>query len=375
MNAVTKKSKMASGAQPADEVKPGTPEPKKKRGRRVALMLALPVMLALGGGYVWLTGGRYETTENANLQQARVSISAAVSGRVTAVMVHDDSVVKAGDPLFQVDREPYRIALEQANAALAAARLNVQQLQAAYARAVAQDDAAASDLSYYQTDYDRQKALSDKGVITASGLDAAERNLLNAREGKAAADQAVQSALAALGGKAEIDIETHPAVLAALGTRDQATYNLARTLVTAPADGIVAQAASFRVGEYVTPGSGLFALVETGETWVDANFKETQLGKMQVGQATTVEFDTYPGRDFKAHVTAIGAGTGAEFSLIPAQNATGNWVKVTQRIPVRIALDKDETLPLLRTGMSASVTVDTQSEPGAAMAGTLPAAE
>ncbi len=375
MNAVAKDSKVMSGAQPADEVKPGAPKPKKKRGRHVALMLALPVMLALGGGYVWFTGGRYETTENANLQQARVSISAAVAGRVTAVMVHDDSVVKAGDPLFQVDREPYRIALEQANAALAAARLNVQQMQAAYAKAVAQDDAAASDLSYYQTDYDRQKALSDKGVITASGLDAAERALLSAREGKAAADQAVQSALAALGGKADIDIETHPAVLAALAARDQAAYNLARTLVTAPADGIVAQAASFRVGEYVTPGSGLFALVETGETWVDANFKETQLGKMQVGQATTVEFDTYPGRDFKGRVTAIGAGTGAEFSLIPAQNATGNWVKVTQRIPVRIALDAGEELPLLRTGMSASVTVDTRSEPGTATAATVPAAE
>lgn len=372
MNAMSKKGAVAQGAQPAAGAAAGTAAPKAKRGGRLALMLALPVVLALGGGYVWLTGGRYETTDNANLQQARVSVSAAVPGRVTGVMVHDDSVVKAGDPLFQVDPEPYRIALEQADAALAAARLNVRQMQAAYAQAVAQADAAKGDLDYYQTDYDRQKALSDKGVITASGLDAAERNLLKARESKAAADQAVKSALAALGGKADFDIDKHPAVLAALAARDQAAYNLDRATVTAPADGIVAQASSFRVGEYVTPGSALFALVETGDSWVDANFKETQLGGMKVGQATTVEFDTYPGREFKAHVTAIGAGTGAEFSLIPAQNATGNWVKVTQRIPVRVKLDPSDALPMLRTGMSASVTVDTESTAGTATAATVP---
>ncbi len=371
MNAMSKNADVAQTPEPARDA----PAPKKKRGGRVALMLALPVLLALGGGYVWLTGGRYETTENANLEQARVSISAGVSGRVTGVMVHDDSVVKAGDPLFQVDPEPYRIALEQADAALAAARLSVQQMRAAYAQALAQADVVRGDVDYYQTEYNRQKALSAKGVVTASGLDVAARDLSKAQENKVAADQAVLSALAALGGKPDTDVDKHPAVMAALAARDQTAYDLERTLVTAPADGIVAQAASFRLGQYVTPGSPLFALVETGETWIDANFKETQLGKMQVGQTSTVEFDTYPGREFPAHVSAIGAATGAEFSLIPAQNATGNWVKVTQRIPVRLKLDAGEALPMLRTGMSASVSVDTLSPDGTAVAATIPAAE
>ncbi len=374
MNAMSKKDAVTQGAQPAAEKTGDTAPPKKRRFGRVALMLALPVALALGGGYVWLTGGRYETTENANLQQPRVSISAGVAGRVTDVMVQNDSVVKVGDPLFQVDPEPYRIALEQANAALAAARLNVQQMQAAYAQTKAEADVVKGDVDYYQTEYTRQKALSDKGVVTASGLDEAARNLHGAQEKKVAADQAVLSALAALGGKAGIEIDKHPAVLSALAARDQAVYNLDRTLVTAPETGMIAQASTFRAGQYVTPGSAVFALVETGDTWVDANFKETQLGKMQVGQSTTVEFDTYPGREFSAHVAAIGAGTGAEFSLIPAQNATGNWVKVTQRIPVRIKLDGDDALPMLRTGMSASVTVDTKTESGTATAATVPAA-
>jgi membrane fusion protein, multidrug efflux system len=366
MNAMTKKDAVAQAAPPSQTA----PAPQKKRSGRIALMLALPVLLALGGGYVWLTGGRYETTENANLQQALVSISAAVSGRVTEVFVQDNMVVKSGDPLFQVDPEPYRIALAESDAALAAARLSVAQMRAAYAQAAAQADVVRGDVDYFQTEYDRQKALSVKGVVTASGLDGAARDLSKAEENKVAADQAVLSALAALGGTPDAEIDAHPAVMAALAARDQKAYDLAHTVVTAPADGIVAQAASFKLGEYVTPGSPLFALVETGESWVDANFKETQLGKMQVGQASTVEFDTYPGRDFTAHVTSIGAATGAEFSLIPPQNATGNWVKVTQRIPVRLTLDPTEALPLLRTGMSAKVSVDTLTAVAAATAAT-----
>lgn len=155
-------------------------------------------------------------------------------------------------------------------------------------------------------------------------------------------------------------------MLAALAAREQAEFDLRRSLVVAPGDGIIAQAEAFRVGGYVSPGAPLFALVETGDTWLDANFKETQIGAMQVGQPATVEFDTYPGREFAAHVSAIGAG--AEFSLIPAQNATGNWVKVTQRIPVRLTLDPAEGLPDLHMGMSATVTVDTATPAGAAAA-------
>lgn len=366
MNAITSKEVVAEGVEPA--VMPGLPTKGKRNLRRFALMLSLPVLLAAGGGYVWLTGGRYESTENASIQQGRVSISAAVEGRVTEVMVRDDMAVKTGDTLFQIDPRPFQIALDQADAALATARLNVREMQAAYAQSLAAADAAANDVTYFRTQYDRQRELLGRGVATQTSLDDAQRNLHNAEEAKISADQAVARALAALGGKADAEIESHPVVLAALAAREQAALDLQRSRVLAPGDGIIAQAEAFRVGEYVNPGAPLFALIETGDTWLDANFKETQIGGMHVGQPATVELDTYPGREFEAHISAIGAGTGAEFSLIPAQNATGNWVKVTQRIPVRLTLDPAEDLPDLRMGMSATVSVDTGARAGTAVA-------
>jgi membrane fusion protein (multidrug efflux system) len=290
---------------------------------------------------------------------AHISISAEVGGRVVEVDVGDNETVKAGQPLFKVDPEPYNIALSQADAALAAARNEVGQMKAAYAGARAEAKVAADDVVFYSSEYDRQRALSDKGFVASSALDEAERNLHNAQARKVSADQAIQSALAALGGDPETDIADHPAVLAAQAARDKAALDLSRTVVTAPADGIVAQASSFRAGEYVGPGTPLFALVETSEIWVEANFKETQLTNMEPGQAASITISTRPGRDYKGHVEAIGAGTGAEFSLLPAQNATGNWVKVTQRVPVRIAIDDVEAKALAVTGLSASVTVDT----------------
>ena len=173
------------------------------------------------------------------------------------------------------------------------------------------------------------------------------------------AQEGIASARAGLLGNPDIETDKHPAVLAALAARDKAAFDLAQTTVRAPADGIVSQASSFKVGQYVAEGTPLFSLVESGDTWVEANFKETQLTHMKPGQPAEVTLDTYPGHSLRATVESIGAGTGAEFSLLPAQNATGNWVKVTQRIPVRLKLEPgEETMPV-RTGMSASVSVDT----------------
>ncbi|MGO4834004.1 HlyD family efflux transporter periplasmic adaptor subunit, partial [Rhizobiaceae sp. 2RAB30] len=175
----------------------------------------------------------------------------------------------------------------------------------------------------------------------------------------AVALQGIASARAAIGGDPDIATDKHPAVLSALATRDKASYALSQTTVRAPADGMVSQASSFKLGQFVAPGTPLFSLVETSDSWVEANFKETQLTHMKPGQKAEIVLDTYPGHAFEATVEAIGAGTGAEFSLLPAQNATGNWVKVTQRIPVRLKLDAAGADLALRTGMSASVSVDT----------------
>ena len=375
MNAVTKIDEKAATlemespapkppapAEPVAAVPPvqSAPAPKKKRRLgRFGLMLALPILLAVGGGYVWVTGGRYEETENANLRQARVSISADTAGRIVEVDVADNQSVKKGAVLFKIDPQPYQIALAQADAAVANARLSVEQLRAAYSQSMAQEKAAASEVAYAQSQFDRASDLARKGINAASSLDQARNDLDKAKQQLTVAQQGIAAARAALGGDPAIETDKHPAVLAALAQRDKAAYDLSQTTVTAPADGVIYQASSFKVGQYVGIGTPLFALVETEDTWIDANFKETQLTHMKPGQKADVVLDTYPGRTFHATVEAIGAGTGAEFSLLPAQNATGNWVKVTQRIPVRLKLDDASTDLPLRTGMSANVDVDT----------------
>jgi membrane fusion protein (multidrug efflux system) len=370
MNAVARmdesatKLEMEAPAQPAAApvaVAPQlAPTPKKKRrAGRFLLMFALPAALIAGGSYVWVTGGRYQETENANLQQAKVSIAADTAGRIVQVDIFDNQSVKQGDVLFAIDPEPYRIALAQADAAVAGARLNVEQLRAAYSQAVAQEGSDASQVDYAQSQYDRAADLARKGINAKSSLDEARNDLDKARQQLAVAQQGILSAKAALGGDPDIETDEHPTVMSALAARDKAAYDLAQTTVRAPADGIVSQAASFKVGQYVGSGTPLFSLVETGDTWIDANFKETQLTNMKPGQKAEIVVDTYPGKTFEATVKAIGAGTGAEFSLLPAQNATGNWVKVTQRIPVRLELADADARMALRTGMSATVTVDT----------------
>ena len=221
---------------------------------------------------------------------------------------------------------------------------------------------AQDTADYLASELKRQEAITGRGAGTESALDAARHDASSAQESLAAARQSVAAALAALGGDPQVATDAHPMVLAALTARDKAAYNLGLTEVKAPADGVIYKADSFKPGQFVAAGAALFSLVETGDTWIEANFKETQIGKMAPGQRAEVEFDTFPGQEFEAVVEAVGAGTGAEFSLLPAQNATGNWVKVTQRVPVTLRLTATEELPALRTGLSAAVTVDTKAK-------------
>ncbi|MBN9235305.1 MULTISPECIES: HlyD family secretion protein [Phyllobacteriaceae] len=358
----------APPAQPVIAAPPIEPAPvpqkKKSRGLRFILMVSVPLVLVAAGGYYWVTGGRYEETENANLQQATLSIAANVPGRIVQVNVADNMGVRKGDVLFAVDPEPYRIALAQADAAVANARLGVEQLRAAYNQAQAQARSASSEVDYAQSQYDRAADLVKKGINPQSTLDQTRNDLDKAKQQLSVAQQGIDSAKAALDGNPDIATDKHPTVLAALAARDKAAFDLTQATVRAPDDGVVYKAASFKVGQYVGVGTPLFALVETGDTWVDANFKETQLTRLKPGQKADIVLDTYPDKTFKATVQAIGAGTGAQFSLLPAQNATGNWVKVTQRIPVRLQLDDSDAKLALRAGMSASVTVDTGASRG-----------
>lgn len=331
----------------------------KPANRRRGLMLSVPVLIVLGAGVYWLNSGRYEATDNSYFHQARISIASDLSGRLVSVNVTDGQLVKTGAVMFTVDPQPFKLALQQANTGVDAARLQVEQLKGAYQAAVAQEKVAEDDAQYQAGQLTKQQALSAKGVGTGSDLDGAKNNARRAQETADVAKVGVANAKIALGGDTQIATDTHPAVASALALRDQAAYKLSLTEVKAPADGLVYQATSFKSGQFLTAGAALFAFLPTNETWVEANFKETQLTHLTKGQTATVTFDVDPGHPVTGHIDAIGAGTGSEFSLIPAQNATGNWVKVTQRVPVRIVLDQPDTNAPLVSGMSASVSVDT----------------
>ncbi|MGN6549811.1 MAG: HlyD family secretion protein [Pararhizobium sp.] len=330
----------------------------KRRGRRFFLLVSVPLLLVIGGGYAWLTGGRYVSTENAYVQQRDVAISAYVSGRITDVAVNENQHVQAGDVLFKIDDASYKIALDAANAALAQARLQIEQLRASYLTAKAKLEAAKSTAEVRQRALKRAQDLGKKGFATPADLDQAQLAVTQAENDVSLDKQEVNSARAALGGNPDLPTDQQPSVLAALADQAKARLDLQHTTVRAPADGIVSQIDKLNVGQYVTPGSEMLSLVETGDTWITANFKETQLTNMKPGQKVEVSIDTYPGLDVTGTVNSIGAATGSQFSLIPAQNATGNWVKVVQRLPVRIHLDPQESR-ILRSGMSTTVTVDT----------------
>lgn len=344
---------------------PAETAPKKSRRKSfVALLLSVPLILVAGAGVWWYAGGATQSTENAALHLGRVSVASVVGGRVVHVRVRELQHVAKGDVLFQVDPQPYQIALDRAEAALQSARLQVDQMKAAYAEARAAADLARSDADFLRSELARQESLTGRGVETQSKLRDARHASTQAEARAAVAESTVAATLAALGNDPAAETDAHPMVRAALAAVAAARYDLSATRVLAPADGVISQSATFGEGSMVSPGQPVFALVETGNIWVEANFKETQLANIRSGQPVEVVLDISPDRPFAGEVEGIGAGTGAEFALLPAQNATGNWVKVTQRVPVRIRLERPEDLAGYASGLSAEVTVDTGNGTG-----------
>lgn len=334
------------------------PAPRRRFLNRRALMLLLPALLIFVGGYFWLFAGRFASTDNAYIQQNMVAIVTEVFGRVADVAVAENQQVSAGDLLFRIDPQSYRIALQQAEAAVAAARLQVEQLRATYHEDEAELAAAQQNAEFQEGAFGRTEKLARSGTASRASFDEAENDRQAARQRLAKAEQALAGARAALTGDPVIETDRHPLVLQALAMRDKAALDLQHTELHAPAAGIVSQTDRLQPGQYLPAGTSALAVVETGDSWIEANFKETDLAHMRPGQTVEVSLDAYPGSELTGKVVSLGAGTGSEFSLLPAQNATGNWVKVVQRVPVRIRLDADAEMPL-RAGLSVSVSVDT----------------
>jgi membrane fusion protein, multidrug efflux system len=334
---------------------PETLAPSQSRWRRPLLMLAVPALLAAGGLWFWLMSGDSVSTDNAYVQQDKVSISSDVTSRVIAVGPAESQKVKRGDILIKLAPRPFEIALAEAEARLAAAKLEAAGLRSGTVGKTADVAGKRDALAFARQELERQQKLFAQGFTTRARVQAIEYATANAEAELASALADEASARAAANGAGT---GTHPLVLAAMAARDKAAFELSRTIIRAPADGVASQTSKVLPGQVLVSGIPTMSLVLSDRRWIEANFKETDLEHMRIGQPATVELDAYPGQPIAGRVESIGAGTGSEFSVLPAQNATGNWVKVVQRVPVRIALPPETRVPLI-AGLSATVTVDT----------------
>ena len=332
---------------------------------RLPLMLVGPIVVLLAAGWWYLTTGRYVSTDDAYVDAARISISNDVSGRVAEIDVRDNELVTAGQVLFKLDQRPFVIAVEEAKAQLASIKLQIEAMKATYQQKKADAAATEATLIYQQRELERQQRLLTSGTASQAQYDQTNHAYKIAREQLASKEQDVASTLASLGGNPDIPVAQHPMVQHAQAALDRAELNLSYTVVRAPEAGIVTKVDQLQVGNWVqgvntgAAPTALFSLVSTKRLWVTANFKETELTHMRPGQTATVEIDTYPDIVFAAKVQSLSPGTGLTFSLLPAENATGNWVKVVQRLPVRLSFSELDPNHPLAAGLSATVEVDT----------------
>jgi len=340
-------------------------QPRKGRMRRLVLRLFLLVVVPLAAVVVSLhlyaRGGRYVETENAYVKAHVIAITPEVPGRVVWVGVDDNEIITAGESLFRIDPEPFRIALEQTEARLAIVSTEIETLRANYREAVVAEAKRQDDVAFMKTQLERQRQLRDKRMGSEERYDQARHDLATAERELQAARERKRTVLLALGNDPDMPVERHARWLQAKSERDRAALQLDHTEVIAPAAGIVSNM-KLQVGEYVEDGDPVFTLIQSDPLWVEANLKETQLTHVREGQRVTVEVDAYPDRVWQARVNTIAPATGAEFALLPPQNATGNWVKVVQRVPVQLSIERPPGSPVLRAGMTAAISIDTGHE-------------
>jgi membrane fusion protein (multidrug efflux system) len=324
---------------------------------RLILLVVVPLVALAVVAVFYLKGGRYVETENAYVKADKVPVSAAVSGVITEVPVRENQSVAAGQILFRLDPAPYQVAVAKAEAKLGQARTDLMALKESFRGKQAEIALARTRHSFAMKDQERQADLAAKNFISVSKLDDSRQTAELARQQIVALEQDLKRIAESLGGSLDSPIERHPGYLGALAELAQAKLDLARVDVRASLAGTVSKPP--KPGQYAAAGSIAMALVVSGTLWVEANFPETDLTYVHPGQPVSVRIDTYPNVKWSGVVESLSPATGAEFSVIPAQNATGNWVKIAQRVPLRIKLESSPDLPELRAGLSATVEIDT----------------
>jgi membrane fusion protein (multidrug efflux system) len=349
-------------ARPSDEppLVPVAPDSVwSKRSLRRPLMFALLPLVLIVGGYFYVTGGAVMSTDNAYVQADMVGLSTDVSGIVTEVLVHDNQKVAKGDVLFKLDDLQFRLALDRAEAQIGNTRNDLVALQASYRNMQAQIDQAQKDVDFNTVNFKRQEQLVANNFTPRATFDAARNTLEGSQQKLASLQQQLAGLAANLNGDPAAPIENHPKYKDAIAARDEAARQLAHTIVRAPFAGIVTNVPSLQPGQYLAAAATAFNIVSTDHVWVQASPKETELTYVKPEQKVTVDVDTYPGERWAGRVDSISPASASSFSLLPAENTSGNWVKVVQRIPMRILVNNAPGKPPLRVGMSVEVNVDT----------------
>ena len=329
---------------------------------RIFLLVVVPVAAIVAGAHYWVASGRYVTTENAYVKTNLVQVSAEISGRVAKVFVNENAVVRAGDPIFSIEPEPFRIALAEADAKLAMVRNEILALRASWRGARMELREAEQEVAYHKRIFGRFKKLAGRGHASRAKFEEAEQNLIAARQRASTVRQKGLTILANLGGDSDLKPENSPQYLESLAARDRAAIDVKRAVVHAPANGRIGRV-RLQKGEYVDAGKPVLPLIETTRAWVEANLKETQLTHIRVGQEAEIVVDAFPDLSWRAKVSSISPSTGAELSVLPPQNASGNWVKIVQRVPVRLEIDGGTGRPFdMPAGATVSVSIDTERD-------------
>jgi membrane fusion protein (multidrug efflux system) len=331
-----------------------------RRYRRTLLLVVLPIVAVIGGIAFYLSGGRYVGTDDAYVGAQKVLITPDISAKIEKIVVKEGQLVKQGDVLFEFDPVPFRLAVDQAKAALDQASTTYNNLNANIKIYQDMANLMQQAIELKQRDVDRKSTLAKSNFGSQLDLDNASTALVTARAEYAFVQQQLSNAKTQLLGRADLPLDDFPPYYQAKAALAQAQRNLDHTVMRAPMDGIATQVDQIQLGRFVPAGTPVFSIIDVAKPWVDANLKESDFTHVAEGQSVGIEVDAFPDHEFKGTVGSLSPGTGAQFSILPPQNATGNFVKVVQRIPVRIYFDSnDKFVRKLKAGMSAYTTIDT----------------